>query len=448
MRLELDRASRQPLAQQIADQLRAWIRRSRPAPAPGCLHPPTGQEQQLSQSCVIDAYDRLVALGLLESRHGAGFFVAAPPGREESEWRETMEPAWGQFSDSGEQLKLGCGWVPDSWRNGRNWATPSATSPAVSRHLFDYSTPLGLPALRRQLQQRLRQIDIHVEQEQILTTNGGSHALPAGARAAQARRHRAGGKPRLLQSVQPAEIPRHRHAGGAACRQRAYLAALEAILARHRPKCLFINSLFHNPTGTCVTPAVAHRLLQLAEAHDFLIVEDDIYADFQNHPGVRLAALDSLRRVIYVSSFSKTLSCSLRVGYVLAQPELIRQLANIKMYTGIGTQRFAECVAAQLLSSGAYRKLTQRLRLRLNRQMAATLQTLEANGWQQCSRSRRAACSSGRAPAATASRTCRQKPPSAESCCRRAAASCPVVRTTIGCGSMSLMRAMRGRWSF
>ena len=73
MRLELDRASRQPLAQQIADQLRAWIRRSRVRPAPGRLHPPTGQEQQLSQSCVIDAYDRLVALGLLESRHGAGF---------------------------------------------------------------------------------------------------------------------------------------------------------------------------------------------------------------------------------------------------------------------------------------------------------------------------------------------------------------------------------------
>ena len=385
MRLELDRASRQPLAQQIADQLRAWIRRSRVRP--GTRLPSIRQlakEQQLSQSCVIDAYDRLVALGLLESRHGAGFFVAAPPGREESEWRETMEPAWGQFSDSGEQLKLGCGWVPDSWRDQEElgYAIRHITR-CQPADLFDYSTPLGLPALRRQLQQRLRQIDIHVEQEQILTTNGGSHALDLLARALLKP-----GDTVLVESpgyynlfnllkfhrVEMLAVPR---AGNG-----PDLAALEAILARHRPKCLFINSLFHNPTGTCLTPAVAHRLLQLAEAHDFLIVEDDIYADFQNHPGVRLAALDSLRRVIYVSSFSKTLSCSLRVGYVLAQPQLIRQLANIKMYTGIGTQRFAECVVAQLLSSGAYRKLTQRLRLRLNRQMAATLQTLEANGWQ------------------------------------------------------------------
>ena len=127
---------------------------------------------------------------------------------------------------------------------------------------------------------------------------------------------------------------------------------------------------------------MAHRVLQLAEQHDFHIVEDDIYADFQNGPSTRLAALDSLRRVIYLASFSKTLSCSLRVGYLIAGPELIRRLADVKMYTSIGSQRFAECVVSTMLANGSYRKLVQRLRQRLTRQMAATLRVLGDNGWE------------------------------------------------------------------
>lgn len=140
--------------------------------------------------------------------------------------------------------------------------------------------------------------------------------------------------------------------------------------------------MYHNPTGTSLSPSVAHRVLQLAEQHDFHIVEDDIYADFQNGPSTRLATLDSLRRVIYLASFSKTLSCSLRVGYLIAGPELIRRLADVKMYTSIGSQRFAECVVSTMLANGSYRKLVQRLRQRLTRQMAATLRVLRDNGWE------------------------------------------------------------------
>ncbi|MFP3448838.1 aminotransferase class I/II-fold pyridoxal phosphate-dependent enzyme, partial [Pseudomonas sp. SIMBA_067] len=65
------------------------------------------------------------------------------------------------------------------------------------------------------------------------------------------------------------------------------LAALERLLAEHRPRCLFINSLYHNPTGTSLTPKVAYRLLELAREHDLRIIEDDIYADFQEGPATR-----------------------------------------------------------------------------------------------------------------------------------------------------------------
>ncbi|MDB5981214.1 MAG: transcriptional regulator, GntR family, partial [Pseudomonas sp.] len=144
----------------------------------------------------------------------------------------------------------------------------------------------------------------------------------------------------------------------------------------------FINSMYHNPTGTTLKPTAAHRLLQLAEIHDFLIVEDDTYADLQNGPSTRLATLDSWDRVIYVASFSKTLSCSLRVGYIVAKAKIIGQLAQVKMVTSMGASRFGESVVASLLANGAYRKLIQRLRERLSKNMASTLRLLEQVGWE------------------------------------------------------------------
>ena len=86
--------------------------------------------------------------------------------------------------------------------------------------------------------------------------------------------------------------------------------------------------------------------------------------------------------MIYVSSFSKTLSSALRVGYLCASAAIITQLAQLKTLTGIGTSRFAEAMVATLLSNGTYRKWVQRLRKRLNAQMAATLQVLEDEEWQ------------------------------------------------------------------
>lgn len=96
----------------------------------------------------------------------------------------------------------------------------------------------------------------------------------------------------------------------------------------------------------------------------------------------RLSALPHDGRVIYVSSFSKTLSSALRVGYVSAGAAIIAQMASLKTLTGIGTSRFAEAVVATLLTNGTYRKWVQRLRKRLNTQMAATLQVLEDEEWE------------------------------------------------------------------
>lgn len=390
MDLNLDRTASMPLVQQLVDNLHRWIGAQRLRP--GSRLPSIRQlakAQGVSQSCVIEAYDRLVALGALEARHGVGFFVAEqkapPPTLDDAPWDDGVDSRWRQFSDAhAELLKLGCGWLPASWRQADEIAQAiRQVSRGPEQDLFSYGPPLGLASLRLQIRKRLGLLDIQAQPEQILTTQGASHALDLLVRTLL----KPGDKVLVespgyynlynllrLHGVQMLVVPR--------TVQGPDLAVLEGLLREHAPSFFFINSMYQNPTGTSLAPKVAQRLLELAREHDLRIVEDDIYADFQQGSTTRLATLDNHQRVIYLASFSKTLSSSLRVGYLLADAPLIARLAEVKMVTGIGASRFAEQVVAQLLSSGVYRKSVQRLRVRLAQHMASALQLLEASGWE------------------------------------------------------------------
>lgn len=390
MHLTLARQSSTPLVQQLADQLQDWIKQQRLRP--GSRLPSIRQlarEQGVSQSCVIEAYDRLVATGLLEARHGAGFFVAEhrlseplidPPIRDEA-----FENRWQQFTDEhADLLKLCCGWVPSSWRATEAIAQAvRQVSRGPVEDLLDYCPPLGLASLRSQLHKGLGQIGIQVSPQQILTTQGASHALDLLVRTLL----KPGDKV-LVESpgyYNLYNLLRHHQVDMLLMPRTAQgpdLKVLEALLKCHRPRCLYINSLYHNPTGSSLTPKVAYRLLELAREHDVQIIEDDIYADFQDGAVTRLATLDAEQRVIYLASFSKTLSSSLRSGYLVAEPALVARLAELKMVAGLGTSRLTEQVVAQMLATGSYRKSVARLRPRLAQHMAKALGQLEACGWQ------------------------------------------------------------------
>jgi DNA-binding transcriptional MocR family regulator len=393
MKLQIEPGAAVPIVEQVIAGVRSWVdchdlRAGARLPSIRRL----AADYRISRTSVIEAYERLVAQGLLYSRQGAGFFVAERPvvrqpgqGSSNPELAgEVTSQLWHLFNDESENLKLGCGWLPDAWRDADDLAYAIRQ---VTRHeragLFDYSTPLGCALLRQHVQRRMQGLRVDVDPAQIMLTSGASHALDLLIRYLL--------KPGdvvfvetpgyynlfgllKLQGVQMVGVPRGE--------QGPDPEALERLLAQHQPKLFFVNSVFQNPTGTTLTPAVAHRVLQLAERHRFTVVEDDIYADFQAEPTIRLAALDQLQRVIYLGSYSKSLSCSLRVGFIAGAPALIKNLVDMKMLTSIASSRFAEQVVAAMLENGSYRKLVDRLRQRMGRQMAAVLPQLEKAGWE------------------------------------------------------------------
>jgi DNA-binding transcriptional MocR family regulator len=162
------------------------------------------------------------------------------------------------------------------------------------------------------------------------------------------------------------------------------IAKLAELAALHKPKLYVINSVLHNPTSTSLSAAKAFQVLKIAEQHDFIIVEDDIYCDL--HPGstvqpaTRIASLDQLHRVIYLGGFSKTLAASLRVGFIAASAETATRLADRKMLTTLTSPEVGERVVYKILSEGHYRKHVDRLRGKLDGVRDKAIKQLERIG--------------------------------------------------------------------
>ena len=146
---------------------------------------------------------------------------------------------------------------------------------------------------------------------------------------------------------------------------------------------LVINSVLQNPTGTSLTAAQAFRILQLAETYDFMVIEDDIYGDLcpTNFAATRLASLDQLKRVIFLSSFSKTLAPNLRVGYIAAAPEVANAIADQKMLVGMTSAELSERVVYKVLTDGRYRRHAERLRVKLDVVREKAARMLEKVGY-------------------------------------------------------------------
>ncbi|HYS83967.1 MAG TPA: PLP-dependent aminotransferase family protein [Bradyrhizobium sp.] len=345
---------------------------------------------QVSTSTVVEAYDRLVAEGVIQSRPGSGFYVAsqaAPLALSEigPKLDRAIDPFWvsRQSLEAGDtDLKPGCGWLPPSWlpQDGVRRALRTL-SRADGPALADYGAPLGLPPLRQLIARRMGDRGIEASPDQIMLTESGTQAIDLLCRFlaepgdtvlvddpcyfnfhALLRAHRA----RIV------SVP-YTPAG-------PDMELFAQALQEHRPRLYITNSAIHNPTGATLSPVTAHRVLKLAEQFGLTIIEDDIFADFEHTFAPRLAAFDGLERVIHIGSFSKTLSASARCGFIAARPDWIEGLIDLKIATSFGGGRLAAELVLNVLRDGSYRKHIEGLRLRLSRAMGEVNTRLKSLG--------------------------------------------------------------------
>ena len=375
--------------------------------APGARLPSVrqcAQQHGVSPSTVVAAYDQLLAQGLVEARKNRGFFVREmlpgtaervseplPPPTEAAGGGARWSTAhWfavrgagrgappvnatalirGMFHKISDKPQPGMGVFPSDWLDSTFMpaAVRKVTSTrALNDFSLQYGEPLGDTGLRRMLSKKLATLNVHAAPENIITTVGATHALDIVSRTLLRP-----GDPVMVEepgwAVEFARLsalgmrilPVPRRADG------PDLEVMARYCEVHQPKLYVSVSVFHNPTGYCLSPGSAHRILQLANQHNFHVVEDDTYSHIAPEHATRLTALDGLSRTIYVSGFAKILAPNWRIGFLAAPSHLVEQLLDTKLLATLTTPALLEKALALCIEQGQLRRHAERIRTRLD----------------------------------------------------------------------------------
>ncbi len=397
------------LAEQLCDRFAQRIRTR--LLAPGARLPSVRQcavQQGVSPSTVVAAYDQLLAQGLVEARPHRGFYVremqpTAPavalgraPATQVGTEGESAAPAPGADPYAPRHVPVnatalirgmfhghspndvpsrgkpqpGMGVFPQDWLQTSfiNTAVRKVTTAKVlNSYSLQYGEPAGDMGLRQSLSTKLAALNVQAAPSQIITTVGATHALDIVSRTLV----KAGDCVMVEEPGWAIEFARL-----AALGLRILpvprgpdgpdIAVMAQLCQLHRPKLFVSVSVLHNPTGYCLTPGSAHRVLQLANQHDFHIVEDDTYSHIAADYATRLSALDGLQRTIYVSGFAKILAPGWRVGYLAAPTHLVERLLDTKLLATLTTPALLEKALAWCIDQGQLRRHASRIRTRLD----------------------------------------------------------------------------------
>ncbi|RQP25611.1 aminotransferase-like domain-containing protein [Piscinibacter terrae] len=390
--LALNPESPTPLVSQIVDGYRRLI--GDQTLKPGAKLPSIrafAASHGVSVFTVVEAYDRLVAQGWVVSRATAGFFVKHRPGdtavrTERAREDLRFDARWYLkqiFENRNLPLKAGCGWMPNDWLFEDGVRRSLRQLSGDGAELGGYGLPHGHAGLRILIAESLAEHQITATAEHVLLTQGSSQGLDLAAR----RVVKPGdvvlvddpGYPNLmfmLRFLGARLVGVPRTPGG------YDLPALEALIAEHRPRAFFTQPRLQSPTNSVAPLAQLFRVLQLAEAHDIMLVENDICADLDPQARPSLASLDQLKRVVYVGSYSKTISPNVRVGYVVASPDVLDELAQLKMVSGLTSSDLTERIVFGALTEGRWRKHLKSLRDRLAQAHGAVAQRLGDLGFE------------------------------------------------------------------
>jgi DNA-binding transcriptional MocR family regulator len=355
------------------------------------------QRHGVSPATVVAAYDRLQAQGLIEARPQRGFFVRelrspgvlararadAAAGAASTPPVDATALIRGMFRPVNSPLSPGIGTLPETWLDAPllQRALRRVSTAAHAQSWLSYGDPAGDLGLRDALAQRASELGIAVRRDQIVTTVGATHGLDIVSRT-------------LLQPGDAVLVDEPGWAVEFARLQRLGvrilpvprgpdgpdLAQLDTLCRAHRPRLYVTVSVLHNPTGASLGAASAHRVLQLAEAHDFMIVEDDSYGWLAPPHAIRLSALDGLRRTVLVSGFSKILTPQWRVGWIAAPADWAERFIDTKLLSSLTSAAPLEQAVAWCLEAGALRRHCERIVTRLDAARARSQRLAEQAG--------------------------------------------------------------------
>jgi GntR family transcriptional regulator/MocR family aminotransferase len=397
----LDRSRREPLTNQLVEQLRDAIRHARIRP--GTRLPSSrrlSEQLSVSRNTVIRAYDTLIIEGYVESRPGSGIFVAyGLPGATTETAAGTPEPAHAGILSHMPlpPLPLRLQNVVDPQRNRLSVDFfPGRPSPALfpiktwrrllqaslshggSIGLSQYGDPAGLPALRSAIADHLATTrGIAADPGRVVIINGTQEGISIAARL-------------FLNHGTPSAIedPCYQGAAFAFEATGSEIASVavdfEGLIVDELPQrptaLLYLTPSHQYPTGHALSLKRRHAVVAWARRYGCYILEDDRDGDLR-YEGSPLQAIAALAPdcTIYLGTFSRTLGAGLRLGYMVVPEQLAGVVGAAKGLLNNGSPWLEQAALAEMMRAGSYAAHLSRSRARYKESRDCLLAALRRN---------------------------------------------------------------------
>lgn len=330
----------------------------------------TSRQFHCSVSVVMQAYEELECRGLIRSVEKSGFYVNLNKKEnlpEPHNYLYNFEPFSGQASEiigkltdmaRSDFLPLGAA-IPDlSLLAGKKISSIITRNTKTDlSFLNSYSELNGEPVLREEISRYMLKKGVNVSPEQIVVTNGCTEGLFLALETCTEK----GGtviieSPAYLGVVSILEFLGRKVIEIPVFPDRGMdLKILKEVLQKEKIQALVVSPSFQNPLCSTMSSEDKMRLYELSLEYDFTIIEDDIYNDcsFNGDIFEPVKSYDMSGRVIYCSSFSKTLAPGLRIGWTIPG-RFISDISRRKQLSGLGGSVVIESSVAEYLRSGAY----------------------------------------------------------------------------------------------
>lgn len=387
----------EPLYRLIADRIKGAIESGSIAPNEKL---PTNREVasrlRVDRSTAARAYSELIKEGYLESFVGRGTYARLPgaivgkgsedkDGGEGSEGFETI--VWNErFSRASqtvyEMFRLErsfydrqpgsisfAGGIPtDEFYPNEKFVQILQTIIDHERaaEFFEYSPAEGHPALRREVIAYLSRSGMDIADENLLIVSGSQQAIdvvstvlidPGDLIACE--------DPTYLWAICSFRSRQARCLPVSLDSEGLRLDVLETILKRQRPKLIYTIPDFQNPTGLTMSASRRAGLIELATQYQVPILEDSFVSDLR-YQGDRIPSLRAMpggkNIVIHQGTFSKALCPALRLGWLVAPPEVLSRLVIAKRASNLSTNSISQVILAEFLAKGFYEKHLQSVR--------------------------------------------------------------------------------------
>lgn len=352
------------------------------------------QQFGVSVSTIVQAQRQLENEGSLEARPRSGYYIcerqwskpelpspSSPPQRPMPVTGQELSLHLARVVNQADFIQLGAAVPHASFLPMRALQRSlNKVVRAYDNRAANYAFPPGLPNLQQQIARRMVASGDRVHPEDILITNGGHEALTLALRTvAQAGDIIAIESPTfygLLQVIdslgmKALEIPTDPQTG-------ISLPALELALEQWPIKACVLIPNFHNPLGCLLSDTHKQALVKLAHKYQVPLIEDDIYADLA-YNGERprsLHSFDTHQRIIYCSSFSKTVAQGLRLGWMLLPPQDLERATYFKYVTNLAAPTLSQLAIADYLEYGGHERYLRQVQLQYQQQVSLFARTL------------------------------------------------------------------------